>query len=249
MVSRGVLPAPGLCFLALLIVCSLISWTGVAAQDESNNFAQVMSEDCFSCHALDHEVVGPAWIRVADRYHHDPSKASYLAEKIRKGSAGAWGKVAMPAHPDMNQKLAMQLASYILSLKGSVKQEATKKYKYKDMDGKLATVDFPVFETYKNRNVVSNEIFGGFEKYDSYCFRCHGFDAVGGEFAPDLRQSLNNGMTKREFFRVSMEGREDKGMPKWAGFFTADDLNQVYEYVKARALNLIGPGRPPSKTD
>jgi cytochrome c len=96
---------------------------------------------------------------------------------------------------------------------------------------------------------VTEEIFSGFEKYDSYCFRCHGFDAVGGEYAPDLRKSLDNGMSKREFFMVSMEGREGRGMPGWAGFFNADELEQVYEYVEARALGMIGPGRPPSRTD
>jgi cytochrome c len=97
--------------------------------------------------------------------------------------------------------------------------------------------------------VVSDAIFGGFEKYNSYCFRCHGFDAVGGEYAPDLRQSLTNGMTKKSFFAASMAGKPDKGMPAWAGFFTSEDLNQIYEYVKARSLDLIGPGRPPSSTD
>ncbi len=238
-------------FFAVLIVCWLTSWTGVAAQDESNNAAQLMSHgfDCFSCHAIDKDVVGPAWVSVATRYHHDPSRSSYLAQKIRGGGVGDWGKVPMPAHADMSQKLAMQLAIYILSLKGSLQKESTRKYKYKNADAKVVTVDFPVFESVGNRKVVTDDIFGGFEKYDSYCFRCHGFDAVGGEYAPDLRQSLDNGMSKRQFFTAAMEGAQDKGMPGWAGFFTAEELNQVYEYVLTRALNLIGPGRPPSKTD
>jgi cytochrome c len=113
------------------------------------------------------------------------------------------------------------------------------------------TVDFPVFDQQKQKGheVVTDDIFGGFEKYDSYCFRCHGFDAVGGEYAPDLRKSLDNGMSKHDFFVVSMEGQASKGMPGWAGFFNADELTQIYEYVDARALDLIAPGRPPSKTD
>jgi cytochrome c len=185
----------------------------------------------------------------ANRYHHDPSKAPYLADRIRKGSVGDWGKVAMPAHDDVDQKLAIQLASYILSLTGSLKKEVSRKYRYTNTAGKPVIVDFPVFETDKNRQVVSDTIFGGFEKYNSYCFRCHGFDAAGGEYAPDLRQSLNSGMTKHGFFTASMEGRQDKGMPAWAGFFSSEELNQIYEYVKARSLDLIGPGRPPSRTD
>ena len=235
-------------FFAILIAGWLTNWTGVAAQDEPS-MKEVMSGDCFSCHKIDQDDVGPAWVSVADHYHHDSSKAPYLADRIRKGSVGDWGKVAMPAHDYLSQKLALQLASYVLSLKGSLKKEVSRKYKYTNTAGKAVTVDFPVFETNKNRQVVSDAIFGGFEKYNSYCFRCHGFDAVGGEYAPDLRQSLSNGMTKRSFFTVSMAGKPDKGMPAWAGFFTSEDLNQIYEYVKARSLDLIGPGRPPSSTD
>jgi cytochrome c len=235
-------------FLAILIAGWLTNSTGVRAQDEPS-MKEVMSGDCFSCHKIDQDDVGPAWIGVADRYHHDSSKAPYLANRIRNGGVGDWGKVAMPAHDYLSQKLALQLASYILSLKGSLKKALSKKYKYTNTAGKAVTVDFPVFETDKNRQVVSDAIFGGFEKYNSYCFRCHGFDAVAGEYAPDLRQSLSNGMSKRSFFTVSMAGRQDKGMPAWAGFFSSDDLNEIYEYVKARALDLIGPGRPPSKTD
>jgi cytochrome c len=235
-------------FFAILVAGWLTNWTSVAAQDEPS-MKEVMSGDCFSCHKIDQDDVGPAWVSVADHYHHDSSKAPYLADRIRKGSVGDWGKVAMPAHDYLSQKLALQLASYVLSLKGSLKKEVSRKYKYTNTAGKAVTVDFPVFETNKNRQVVSDAIFGGFEKYNSYCFRCHGFDAVGGEYAPDLRQSLSNGMTKRSFFTVSMAGKPDKGMPAWAGFFTSDDLNQIYQYVKARSLDLIGPGRPPSSTD
>jgi cytochrome c len=235
----------------MLVACLVAGRIKLQAQNESSNPEQVMSHgfDCFSCHAINQEVVGPAWIAVADHYHHDPSKAAYLAEKIRKGSVGDFGKVPMPAHQDMKPKLAESLASYILSLKGSLEKEPTKKYEYKNTSGEPVAVDFQVFESAKGRTVVTDDIFGGFEKYNSYCFRCHGFDAVGGEYAPDLRKSLNNGMSKHDFFTASMEGAESKGMPGWAGFFNADELNQVYEYVKARAVDVIPPGRPPSKSD
>ncbi len=239
-------------FFVLLMVCSLAGFTGVAAQDQPTSPDQVMAHgfDCFSCHAINKDVVGPAWIRIANRYHHDPSKADYLARKIVDGSVGDFGKVPMPAHKDMDPKLARQLGAYILGLKGKLEEGPSKHYKYKNMDGKVVSVDFPVFQVSKDkRKIVTDNIFGGFEKYNSYCFRCHGFDAVGGEYAPDLRHSLDGGMTRREFFTVAMEGREAKGMPGWNGFFTADELEQVYQYVEVRSLDLIGPGRPPSKGD
>lgn len=232
-------------------VCSANVWSDASAQGAPVSPGEVMAHgfDCFSCHAIDKRVVGPAWVTIADHYHHDPAKADYLAGKILHGSVGVFGDVPMPAHKKMNPKLAKELAVYILSLKGKVQKGAQKNYKYKNAKGKLVTVHFPVFITWKGRKVVTDGIFGGFEKYNSYCFRCHGFDAVGGEYAPDLRQSLNNGMTKRQFFTVAMEGREAKGMPGWNGFFTAGEMNQIYEYVKARADDLIAAGRPPSKSD
>lgn len=234
----------------LAVVGLLASWRGAIAQDNSNTPEQVLSHgfDCFSCHAINQEVVGPAWSTIAAHYHHDAAKAPYLASKIRDGSVGDFGKIPMPAHNDIDPKLALRLSQYILALKPS-RPEPVRKYRYKDANGKEVAVNFQLFTAAKGRKIVTDDVFGGFEKYDSYCFRCHGFDAVGGEYAPDLRKSLLNGMSRHDFFVAAMEGRESKGMPGWAGFFTADELNQVYEYVEARALDLIGPGRPPSKND
>lgn len=245
LVGRAVL------LVTVLVACAFGVLKQAAAQDQPASPSEVMAHgfDCFSCHAIDKQVVGPAWVTIANRYHHNPAKADYLAGRILHGSVGDFGNVPMPAHNKMNPKLAKQLATYILSLKGKVQQGSAREYKYKNEKGKVVSVRFPVFVIWKGKKVVTDAIFGGFEKYDSYCFRCHGFDAVGGEYAPDLRQSLNNGMTKRQFFTVAMEGHEAKGMPGWNGFFSADEMNQIYEYVKARSLDLIGTGRPPSKSD
>src|SRR5438128_7684278 len=150
----------------------------VTAQEEATSPEQLMSHgfDCFSCHAIDKEVVGPAWIAIADHYHHDRSKAPYLAAKILNGSVGDFGRVPMPAHKDIKPKLASYLANYILSLKGTLRERPARKYRYKNANGKDVVVDFQVFENGKGRKVVTEDIFSGFEKYDSYCFRCHGFD-------------------------------------------------------------------------
>ena len=206
--------------ICLALVLNLIAlgtnWS--AAQDNPNSPEQVLSHgfDCFSCHAINDEVVGPAWSAIAVHYHHDASKAAYLAGKIKDGSVGAFGKIPMPAHPDIDPKLALQLAQYILSLKPRAHATPARQYSCRDINGKMVTVDFEVFQDLGGRKVVTDDLFAGFEKYDSYCFRCHGFDAVGGEYAPDLRKSLVNGMTRHEFFVAAMEGRESKGMPGWA---------------------------------
>jgi cytochrome c len=56
-------------------------------------------------------------------------------------------------------------------------------------------------------------------------------------------------MTEQQFFSMAMAGRTDKGMPGWAGFFSAKEVKQVYEYVKGRSLDLVPVGRPPSESD
>jgi cytochrome c len=109
-------------------------------------------------------------------------------------------------------------------------------------------VDFPVFVEGKPRKIVTKDVFHGYQLYNSYCYRCHGTDATGGELGPDLRRSVA-AMKQREFLGVAMKGRPEKGMPAWAGFLSEEDVVHVYKYVKGRSLDLVPSGRPPSEQD
>lgn len=231
-----------------MFVASLLQGSAsiAAGPAEPHALQLAQQQDCFSCHAIDHDVVGPAWLKIAQTYAGQPAAVTVLTIKVLDGGVGHWGTVPMPAHPKLSRAEANEIVKWILTLKGNVRTEPGKTYTYKDQNGKPVTVDFPVFN---DKHQVTDDIFSGYEKYNSYCFRCHGPDAVGGEYAPDLRKSLANGMSRRDFFIVAMEGKKAKGMPDWAGFFTADEMEQIYQYVKARQLGLIGPGRPPSKND
>jgi cytochrome c len=231
----------------LLLTVMLAPRCAWAAANEPKALQLARQEDCFSCHAIDHDVVGPAWLKIAQTYSGQPQAAVILSFKVISGGVGHWGKVLMPAHPKLSRSDAQEIVKWILSLKGEAREFFVETYTYSDMAGKSVTVDFKAFNE-KKRQVTEN-CFSGYEKYNSYCYRCHGPDAVGGEYAPDLRKSLANGMSRRDFFIVAMEGKKDKGMPEWSGFFTADEMEQIYEYVKMRQLGLIGPGRPPSAGD
>ncbi len=138
---------------------------GETAQDNPGAPDQLLSHgfDCFSCHAINEDVVGPAWSAIAAHYHHDAAKADYLAAKIRAGSVGDFGKVPMPAHPDINPNLALQLAKYILSLKPLNHPMSARQFSYKNQSDKTVTVDFKVFEDASGRKVVTDGIFAGFE--------------------------------------------------------------------------------------
>lgn len=116
---------------------------------------------------------------------------------------------------------------------------------YKDIHGKSVQTDVAVF-TAADQGSVTPAVSDGYEKYSAYCFRCHGKDAVGGIYAPDLRKSMANGMTYPQFLGTVLGGRSAKGMPSWAGVLGEKDVHAIYDYIKARQLDLIAGGRPPS---
>lgn len=213
------------------------------------------ASNCFACHAVDHKLVGPSYRAVADRYAgKGDATVAMLVKKIKMGGAGNWGEVPMTAHPELSDADLTDMVHWILSLHGqaapasAASTAATTKapmHTYKTPDGKTVRTDVTVF-TGPDQKQVTAAVFHGFEQYNSYCFRCHGGDAIGGEYAPDLRKSLAGGMTWQQFLSTAMAGRQDKGMPSWAGFFEEKDIRAIYDYVKARQLDLIPPGRPPS---
>ena len=74
-------------------------------------------KSCMACHAADKKLVGPSYKDVAAKYAGQKDAAAKLADKIQKGSVGAWGQVPMPANPQVNAEEAKQLATWVLSIK------------------------------------------------------------------------------------------------------------------------------------
>jgi len=72
--------------------------------------------DCLSCHKMDRMSIGPAYTAVARKYRNDSTATAHLIRKIRGGGTGVWGKVMMPAHPQLTDAEAAQVVGYILSL-------------------------------------------------------------------------------------------------------------------------------------
>jgi cytochrome c len=235
------------------------SWAGAATPQTKASSGPLAGEklvkesDCSSCHAVDHKVVGPAFMDVAKHYAGQPDAVEKLSQKIRAGGSGNWGAVPMTPHPDFTDTQLKQIVTWVLSTRGTAASSAAAKpagktYSYTDADGKTVKLDFPVFEQGQSGN-VTKDVFKGYEQYNSYCYRCHGQDVTGSEIAPDLRHTLSGGMTQQQFLAVAMTGRPEKGMPSWAGFFSEEEIKQIYQYVKARSLDLVPVGRPESSTD
>ena len=79
----------------------------------------MLSLDCKSCHQEKEKSVGPAFVKVANKYAKDPKAIGYLVDKIKKGGGGVWGETAMAAHPTVPDADLAQIATWILSLGGS----------------------------------------------------------------------------------------------------------------------------------
>ena len=105
---------------------------------------------------------------------------------------------------------------------------------------------------------VDYGVYNGFRRYHSYCHVCHGPDALGSTYAPALKDSMAN-LSYSEFLDVVVNGRQvqragqDSVMPDFA---EVPDvmlyIDHIYAYLKARADDKVGRGRPdriPAKED
>jgi len=76
----------------------------------------INSSDCKSCHIEKENLIGPSYIDISKKYTNEERK--YLVDKIMKGGSGVWNaKMAMPAHPDLNEVQAGLIVDYIIDLK------------------------------------------------------------------------------------------------------------------------------------
>lgn len=76
--------------------------------------------DCFTCHELDKNTVGPSFNAIAQRYQMQESIAAKLIRKIEQGGSGEWGIAKMTAHPDLSESDIRGMLEYIFSLKPQI---------------------------------------------------------------------------------------------------------------------------------
>ena len=68
---------------------------------------------CTACHAVDKKVLGPSCQDVAKKYAGQRDAVAQLSESIRKGGAGKWGAVPMPAQPALSEADLKTLATWV----------------------------------------------------------------------------------------------------------------------------------------
>lgn len=91
------------------------------AEERSEQFARgkmlIAGSDCYSCHAVDRQVNGPAFEAVAARYRSNPDFAVQIVyRKIIYGGSGNWGNHPMSAHPNIREEDAIEMARWIMAL-------------------------------------------------------------------------------------------------------------------------------------
>jgi cytochrome c len=98
--------------VALSVVGLLLSSGASVADDELYK-----TKNCFACHRIDKDHLGPSFNSIAARYANDKGAEAKLAQKIREGSVGAWGPSPMPAQSQVTQAEVSTLVRWILEMK------------------------------------------------------------------------------------------------------------------------------------
>jgi cytochrome c len=103
--------------LMLTAAHAAIAAPAMSAKESAAAMDMAKANGCLSCHALDEKIVGPAYSKVAAKYSDDKDAVASLAQSIRNGSQGKWGRIPMPSHGNMSQDDINFLARWVLTIK------------------------------------------------------------------------------------------------------------------------------------
>ena len=95
----------------------LVAQGADAALDNAPAQAMMQKSGCAACHAIDKNVVGPAYQDVAAKYKGDKDALAKLSDKVKKGGVGVWGQVPMPPNVQVSDADIKDLVGWILTLK------------------------------------------------------------------------------------------------------------------------------------
>jgi mxaJ protein len=101
-------------------------------------------------------------------------------------------------------------------------------------------------------NKLGPKAYEGWVRFSAFCERCHGPGGIGSAQAPDLAAAIKS-LTKAQFehiVRCGLTGNVGIGvMPPWGDNPNiAPYVDDLWSYLKARADDAIGPGRPEKLT-
>ena len=98
---------------------------------------------------------------------------------------------------------------------------------------------------------VDKQTYNGWRRYTESCLRCHGPDASGSSYAPNLLESMK-ALGEDQIKDVIINGRTNVSQSAESvmpAFGEVEDvalyLDDIYGYLKARSDGVLGRGRPP----
>ncbi len=103
--------------MTLRCLAATIGLGMLAAAPARADMELITKKNCLACHQVDKRKYGPNFKEVAVRYADQKNAVEVLARKIRRGGTGVWGQDIMPPQPQVSDKEARAIASYVLSLK------------------------------------------------------------------------------------------------------------------------------------
>jgi cytochrome c len=118
--------------LSIILPAALALWTGSCLALNTDMPKDAQEIGCIHCHAIDHKVVGPAWIEVSRRYRakrDDKAFVEALVKKVSRGGSGNWGTVPMVANDPagIRQDKIQGLVHFVLSLSDQLPEYQAKR--------------------------------------------------------------------------------------------------------------------------
>lgn len=87
------------------------------AQNDKDVKELLKASGCMTCHAIDEKVVGPAFQAIATKYAGQPDAADTLAQSVRNGSRGKWGRIPMPPHASLAAEDLKTMTTWVMAQK------------------------------------------------------------------------------------------------------------------------------------
>lgn len=98
------------------------------------------------------------------------------------------------------------------------------------------------------RDTVDEIAYEGWKQYSLHCARCHGEDALGSSFGPNLLLSMRSEGavgTREAFMALLSAGRTERGMPSATTLgMDSEFFEGVYVYLAGRSAGRLHGGRP-----
>ena len=110
----------------------------IQLRKEPKGLSLMRVSTCLGCHGDKTSLAGPTFAELAKRYSSGPAILNILGTHIMKGSTGIWGKLEMPAHPNLSLNQAMQMADYMLD-----EGKNTNRWIYPGLEGVVRVIEKP----------------------------------------------------------------------------------------------------------